>query len=296
MRRRVKNWVVFHLARAAIRALGILPAGVARRVGAALGRLAHALAAGERRIARRQLAAALSSDEGSRRVRTLTRGVFVHLGVNAAELCRLMRRPGDRRRIVLEDGSRRALDAALAGGRGAVFVTGHVGSWELMAAELARLGYPISTVAKESYDPRFTRFLEEARSRLGVEVILRGRPGAAAAMLRALRCGRVLGILVDQDTEVPSVFVPFFGRPARTPVGAALLARRTGAPVVVGTIRRSAAGHHAIRVEPFLPEVDDERTTAAMTSALEQRIRRHPSQWVWFHRRWRSPPPVGAAT
>ena len=86
--------------------------------------------------------------------------------------------------VHLPEPSRHALDQALAAGRGVMFATGHIGNWELMAIELARLGYPISTVAKESYDPRFTRLIERFRARFGVQAIYRGRPGASTAMLR----------------------------------------------------------------------------------------------------------------
>ena len=113
------------------------------------------------------------------------------------------------------------LDEALEGGRGVIFVTGHVGNWELMAAALASLGYPIHTVAKRSYDPRFTEMIEQTRADFGVRAIYRGDAGAAAAMIRVLRKNGVLGFLIDQDTDVPSVYAPFFGRAAKTPSGPA---------------------------------------------------------------------------
>jgi KDO2-lipid IV(A) lauroyltransferase len=293
--RGTKNFIVYFLSRIALATIGLVPARLTAGAGCLLGRIAHRVARRERRIARRQIAAALRLDEGGRRAACLTRGVFAHLGTGAVELARVMRSPDRAPRVDLPETSRRALDEALAVGRGVVFAAGHIGNWELMAAELARLGYPISTVAKPSYDPRFTRLIDHFRDRLGVQAIYRGRPGAATAMLRALKRNRVLGLLIDQDTAVPSVFVPFFGRPAKTPLGAASLALRSRAEVVAGSIRRRADGTHEILIERHALPSDETAATARLTAALEARIRSRPSQWVWFHERWKSRPDAAVA-
>jgi Kdo2-lipid IVA lauroyltransferase/acyltransferase len=97
-------------------------------------------------------------------------------------------------------------------------------------------------------------------------------------------------VFIDQDTRVPGAFVPFFGRPAFTPVGAAILAQRTGAAVVVGSSHRLGDGSHVVEIETFGVGGDPETATAALTAVLETRIRRHPTQWVWFHERWKTRP------
>jgi KDO2-lipid IV(A) lauroyltransferase len=212
------------------------------------------------------------------------------LARNTVELCRLRNAPENCPEVVFSKASRHALEDALAKKRGVVFVTGHFGNWELLARTLAKLGYPISTVAKESYDPRFTTQIDRFRSDAGVQVIWRGSPGAPSAVLRALKQDRAVGFLIDQDTAVPSAFVPFFGRSASTPIGAAALALRAKAPVVVGTIHRTPNGRHVIDIKACPIPSDVEKATALMTSHLEARIRRHPSQWVWFHKRWNTKP------
>ncbi len=290
MQRRVKNHLIYLFARAAIAVLGLTPAFAARRTGLILGAIAHTLAGAERRLARSQIATAFDIDKKSNRAALLTRGVFYHLGVSVVELCRILRSSNNSPDVVIPPSCRRTLDDALGQGRGVIFVTGHMGNWELMARFLATEGYPISTMAAKSYDPRFTRLLERGRAQFGVDGIYRGQPGSSARMLRALRKNRVLGMLIDQDTSVPSVFVPFFGKLAHTPVGAASLASRTGASIVVGSMRRRPDGTHILEMEPFVPADDDLASTAALTLALERRIRRHPSQWVWFHRRWKTRP------
>ena len=186
---------------------------------------------------------------------------------------------------------RAVLDAALARGKGVVFVSGHVGSWELLARRVALAGYPCQTIAKETTDPRTTALIERFRSSSQLRSIWRGRAGAAKAMLRALKAGQILGLLIDQDTDVQSVWVPFFGHLAKTPRAAADLALRTGAAVVMGFCRREADGRYRLSMEALPGEgLDALELTARMTARIEAAVRAAPEQWVWMHRRWKSPP------
>ena len=290
MRRRLKNALVHWIARGLVSVLGRLPLALGLPLGRALGALGFRVAARERAIASAQLSRALGIAPSSPRLRALSRGVFAHLGTSAVEVCRALRDPGALGGVVFTDATRRALDEALAEGRGAVLATGHIGNWELLAAALARGGFPLTAVVKASYDPGITRSIERARGRLGVETVHRSGAGTAAAMLRALRRGRILGLLIDQDTRASGGFVPFFGEPAFTPTGAAAIALRTGAPLLVGAIRRTPRGGHVVEIERCAPFADPLAGTAALTAVLERAIRRHPSQWVWFHERWRTRP------
>ena len=112
-----------------------------------------------------------------------------------------------------------AMDRAHASGKGAVCVAAHLGNWELHAWGVARHGPPLHAVGKENVDPRLTRLIDRFRAHGGVKNVWRGQPGAAVALLRALRKGELLGILIDQDTNVQNVFVrllrPPGGDPAR---------------------------------------------------------------------------------
>jgi KDO2-lipid IV(A) lauroyltransferase len=288
MWRSIKNYFIYHFVMGAVILIGYLPEKFGGIVGGVIGAVAHFVAVGERTRALRHLSSALGGVPSDRRVKTIVRGVFRELGRSVVELCRLRNSPDRVPQVLVTKSSREALDGAVAEGKGVVFVSGHMGNWEMMAVTLAKNGYPISTVAKESYDPGFTQVIDEFRSRFGVRAIFRGRPGASAAMLRILKTKRVLGFMIDQDTSVPSVFVPFFGRMASTPVGAAVFALRTGAPVVVGSIHRRRNGSHVVHIERcFIPDGAKE-ATAMLTQQLERRIRRHPSDWVWFHERWKT--------
>jgi KDO2-lipid IV(A) lauroyltransferase len=295
MLRALKNSFIYHFTMGAVTLVGFVPARFSEPVGHVIGRLAHLLARNERRLALHHLGMTLDSSPSKKQARLLTRDVFIELAKSMVELCRLRHAPHESPKVILPSASRRAFEDALAKKRGVVFATGHIGNWELLAHTLAKLGYPISTVAKESYDARFTEQIDRFRSRAGVQAIYRSNPASASAMLRALKQGRAIGFLIDQDTTVPSAFVPFFGHPASTPIGAAALALRTKAPVVVGTIHRTSNGDHIIDIKACPIPSDVEKATALLTSHLEVRIRRHPAQWVWFHRRWHTKPPAKAA-
>jgi KDO2-lipid IV(A) lauroyltransferase len=187
----------------------------------------------------------------------------------------------------------RALDA----GRGVVVVTGHCGNWELLNARVCVGGVPLTAAVRGLEDPRLDRVAGALRSRFGTEVASRGAT-AGRELMAALNRNRVIGLLIDQDIrDIPSVFVPFFGRPAWTPSGAAALAiRKRCATIPVFIHRRDDHTHHVVVHPPLAPPergpLADKVTelTARSTAAIEQQIVSHPEQWVWMHRRWRTRP------
>jgi len=285
---------------AAIRLLGLLPRGPVMALGGLVARLAWRLAPANRRLMLAHLAQALP-DRSEVERRAIARACLRHLAWLAAEVVTI-RGYADRltEYVSFAPGAEERVKAALAQGRGIVYVTGHVGNWELMARRMARAGVPCATIAKAGQDPRITALLEEARTGGDVEVLWRESPSTARAMIRCFRQGKLLGILIDQDTRVQGVFVPFFGRPAFTPRAAGDLALRFGAPALVGWTRRRgprAGDGHEICVEelpydprPADPEAESIRLTAAATAALERAIRARPEEWVWMHERWKTPP------
>lgn len=216
---------------------------------------------------------------------------FVHLGVLLGE-CLYLRHlaPAELFRHVTLAGWEH-VEAARKARRPIVIVTGHCGNWELLAAALNARGLGMLVVAREIDEPGLQTMLLDLRSRFGTRTIVRGTPGAARALLGALRGAGALGMLIDQDTKVEGVFVDFFGRPAWTPVGAAELAQRFDAAVLPTFIERLADGTHRAVIHPELALPNDATAaTASMTAAIEAQIRRHPEQWVWLHRRWRRRP------
>ena len=278
------------------RALGALPMPAALAVGRGLGTAAHAMLATPRRLAVAHMGLAFPELDLATR-RRLVRATFRHAGQAFAELSlfeTILRLPDYVRLEGVE-----ALDTALARGRGAIAVTGHVGNWELLAAWAAAIGYPITVVVRRVNDLRFHSLIVRFRAAAGVEVLVRDDPRFVAAVGDALRRNRVVAMLIDQDTRGAGVFVPFFGRPAHTPPGAALLALRARVPVVTAFIERRPEGGHLVRVAPVPAELPRGREgvrelTARLTAAIEAQIRRSPAEWVWWHERWRKQPSAAA--
>jgi Kdo2-lipid IVA lauroyltransferase/acyltransferase len=137
------------------------------------------------------------------------------------------------RYVTFAPGAEALLRQVMAEGRGLVMVSGHIGHWELLARRLVRAGIPCATVARSGTNPILHAVLDGFRAEGRFEVLLRDDPGTARAIIRCLRKGMLLGLLIDQDTAVQGLFVPFFGRPAWTPRAAGDLALRFRAPVAV---------------------------------------------------------------
>ncbi len=301
LRKRAKRRVRSVFLVAAVRLLSLLPLRAALAVGTAVGRAAWVLARETRRQMLAQLERALPELPAAERER-IARASLVHLAWLAAEVVTLPRwRAALERYVGLAPGAEEVFRGALARGRGLVYVAGHVGNWELMAQRVPRVGpWPAATIAKTTIDPGLNVLIERARRAGGVETLWREDPSTARAMIRCFKRNEILGILIDQDTSVQGVFVPFFGRPAYTPRAAADLALRFRAPVVVGTCRRRGPhpgdGHVVEAVEiPYDPDAADReaeaiRVTAACTAVLEAAIRRNPVEWVWMHERWKTTP------
>jgi KDO2-lipid IV(A) lauroyltransferase len=231
--------------------------------------------------------------------RAIARRSLRHLGWLVAEMMAV--RSYDReleRYVTFAPGAEARLRGALAQGQGLVMVSGHIGHWELMGRRLVRGGVPSAWVARSGTSPLIHSLLAGFRASGQFEVLLRDAPGTARAILRTLREGKLLGLLIDQDTAVQGVAVPFFGRPAWTPRAAGDLALRFKAPVaVVWSRRRGPApgdGHElSVELVPYDADAPDReaesvRITAACTALLEAAIRARPEEWVWMHERWKT--------
>ncbi len=297
LRRGARSLVVTGL----LRLLSLIPLGPAVRLGAFLGGLAARLFGGTRRLALSHLALAFPEKSAAER-EEIARRMFVHLGMSAMEITSIGSF-ADRVEAYMEL-SPEVLRGALAKGKGVVFVTGHLGNWELMARAVAKVGAPVSAVAKRGGDARAMRLIEGWRAEGAVTTLWREDASTARALLRVFKENRVLGLLCDQDTNVQGVWVPFFGRPAWSPRAPADLALRTGAPILVGTSHRKGerpgdgflfeVTEVAYDPKPADKEAEVLRITAACQAVLEEAIRRHPADWVWMHERWKTQPPPPA--
>ena len=269
-----------------------------RRGGAAAGRIAGLAQPRERRRALEHLALAFPERDAAFRLATV-RATAAHLGKLLGEVAWLWSAPAGEILARSQFVNLEHLTGQLSPAGGAILVTGHCGNWEWLNLALGAAGVPMSVAAREVYDPRLDQIVQQLRGRFGGETVLRGQ-GAGQRLARALRGGGVLGLLIDQDIDAPGSFVEFFGRPAWTPTGAAVLALRTGRPLVPGFARRNPDGTFRLAFEaPLFPgsggDLGEEsaRLTARLTARIEAWIREEPAQWVWMHRRWRRQPAAG---
>jgi len=293
--KRLKRTLRYGLLRTALALVGLLPLGWAQALGRALGSAAFHLAPGERKKALASLSIAFPEMTDAARL-DLARRCFRHLGTAALEVAvapRLSQGQFDRL-VDCSGDALAAMDRAHTAGKGAVCVAAHLGNWELQAWGVARHGLPLHAVGKENVDPRLTRLVDRFRAAGGVRNIWRGQPGAAVSLLRTLRKGELLAMLIDQDTNVQNVFVPFFGRLAATPRAAADLVLRTGAAALVCLVHKREDGTYRPSSEELEvprtgdPERDAVELTARFTARIEAAIRAHPEQWVWMHQRWKT--------
>jgi len=179
--------------------------------------------------------------------------------------------------------------------KGLLILCGHIGNWELIAAGIAK-NYSLNVIAKKIYIEELNNMLVKYRNMKKVKVILRSETSSARKMLKALKNNEILGMLIDQDTSVQSVFVDFFGKPASTPLGLASIALKTGTPVVMAVDKRlSGYKHKFVITDEIVPpestgnfDTDVKNFTAKLTKYLEDFIKENPEQWVWFHERWKT--------
>lgn len=250
--------------------------------------LARRLPVGRGNVVRRQLAGVFPQRSAAD-LAGMTKRVYDHLGVTAAEV--FCARPGELARKVRVVPGWEILDRALARGRGAIVATGHLGNFELGGRILAE-HYPVLDVVKTQRNAQFDRHLARLRHKHGIKTVPMER--CAGAVLKHLRSGGVVTLLLDQDAGSAGVPTEFLGLPASTWSGAARFSIRTGCPVVPMGMLRQIDGTHVLHVGQALdPEGRTDQTgdvhnyTAAISLAVEDFIRRDPEQWFWVHRRWK---------
>ncbi len=184
------------------------------------------------------------------------------------------------------------LKNAYQSGKGIIYLTAHISNWELMGAYLSMKGYSINVVAKKIYDKNLNDLLVKfLRGNKGVKTIYRAGRTNTRKMLRALKKGEVLGILIDQDTDVGGTFVKFFDRPAYTPTAVSQFSRIPDTVVVPGFIYRKKDKSYQLELQPPRTAGKNVKVeTQEFTQIIENFIRRFPAQWVWMHPRWKSRP------
>jgi Kdo2-lipid IVA lauroyltransferase/acyltransferase len=284
-----------------------LPRPVSVLMGKTLGYTFYALDRQHRRLTIDNLAAAFPNRSPAE-LRAIARAVFGHFGSLLTEILRFsgLSREQMLASVEFEGGDR--VTQAHAQGKGALFITGHFGYWELHALAHALNFPPIGVVVRALDNPKLNRLLEDVRTSTGNTVI--HRRGGLRRILRALADNKGVAVLIDQHINTAdAVVVDFFDRPASTTSAVAALALRTGAPVIpVFAVPMRNGRYKMIYEHPVEPPAADSpdalrEFTQRCTDVLEMYVRRYPHLWLWMHRRWRDMPrpevpgifPAGAA-
>jgi KDO2-lipid IV(A) lauroyltransferase len=282
--------------RSVVAVLRILPWRIATAFGSSLGALGYRPLGIRKKVVERQIAGAFPEMHKSE-VDRIALACYRHLGRSTIETALLPYRGKKGVLELVESVSGwEHMEAGLAAGKGVVLAAGHFGNWELLGSYIAARGVPVDAIVRAMANPDFDRYLNATRAEIGMNVVY--DRDAVKKTPRSLRDGRVVAFVADQGVlGLASTFVPFFGRPAKTPRGAAVFALRFNAPVVFAVAVRQPNGLYHVSVEPVEIEssgdrdTDVDRIVRAYTGILESWVRKYPEQYFWHHRRWRRQPP-----
>ncbi len=294
-RRSVRYTVVYWLLRAMIWISGLLPRTMWLAICGTLGTIAWYFVPRTRRLTRNHLRMAYPEKSESE-VRQLARRNFTMLGKNAGEIMRSAKiaNLAQLEEFLVTHGLEN-FEEARAKGRGVIFLTCHLGAFDLQVTNMAMRGLDPNIIGTPLKDKRLNDLLWNYRNLHGAVAISRGKE--TFRMLKVLKSGGSVALLIDQDTKVKTVFVDFFGMKAATPAGATILAMKTGAAIIPTYIYLGADNLQHMHLLPEIPmrvtDNEDEDVvynTQVLTGFIEQTIREHPDQWVWMHERWKTRP------
>jgi KDO2-lipid IV(A) lauroyltransferase len=272
--------------------LAKLPLGMVFALGKALGWIYGSVIRYHRRDAFANLQRSFP-EKSDVEIQSIVRQMYRNFGMNLVEILRLAGGTLDefKNRIAVE--GRDIIDHALQRGKGAVILTAHFGNWDLLGMFTVKHGYKLTIISKDLKSKTINAMWMLLREKFGVNIIPAHQ--SVRASLKILRQNELLGFILDQNRpREQGIFVDFFGRPACTSPGLAIIASQTQAPIVPVFIHRTPEGNHVLQILPIIePPPDREpetirQATQAYTKIIEDQIRQYPEQWIWLHRRWKT--------
>ena len=279
-----------------IKGLGVLPRSVARGFAMVMMRFLYLLLPRLRKTAEINLGIAFPDWNDAQR-KLVIHGMLRNLGWMAVEFARFPKyTTANIERVVVLEGHENFLEGQRRG-KGVLYLTGHIGAWELSSFAHALYGYPLHYMARPIENRRIDALVNGYRRLSGNRPIFKNE--SARVTLKVLKETGTIGILADQNTmPQEAVFVDFFGKAASTTTGIARLALNTDAAVVPGyAVWDEHLGKYRLRFEPPVKLIrtgDSERdileNTQKFTRVLEDIIRKYPEQWIWVHGRWNTRP------
>ena len=276
-----------------IRIVTFLPYKLVLIMGRFVGNAYYFLAKKQVNRARQTIRERLEVSE--ERADEITRSMCRNLGMSVLETLYMpaLNKSNIRKYVNIERED--VLWGAVKEGKGVVMLAIHMDNWEWLGAALSLYGYPLTSFIKKQPNETVNRLLHELRSGAGIELFARGTSEVITAA-RALKAGKMLGFIADQDGGYDGIFVPFLGKMASTPAGPAYCARKFKAPIVpIFIVRKPDGGHKTIVYDVFYYEdtgdekLDMYNCTKRMTQIVEEVIRAYPDNWLWFQKRWNTP-------
>jgi len=274
----------------------LLPRPLVRAICISLALLIYVLHGRLGQVGMRNLDLAFPGRSVKQKKRIL-RGVFTSLGRQLAEFTLFPRYNRENvSRIVIYDGFQN-FAAAQARGKGVLFLTAHLGGWEISSFAHSLYGHPMNIVVRPLDNPLLNALVERYRTLHGNRTF--SKQDYARGLIKALKNGEIIGILMDTNMTPPQgAFVDFFGVPACTATGIARVALHTDAAVVPAfCVWDKALGKYKICFEPAVQlvrtgndDADAVANTAMFTKEIERYVMRYPDQWLWVHRRWKTRP------
>ena len=276
------------------RLIRLLPYGALLFLGKILGNLYYILVKKQRERAVAQMMPALQISESE--ARKIVKASFVNLARNMLDILYMPNLNEKNLSEYIEIDHLERMRDALAEGHGVVVLTAHIGTWEWLSASFTLNQMPVTAIAKLQPNQEYSRALDDLRATINVEIFNRGTSEMLAAG-RALKKGKILGFLADQDAGPGGAFIPFLGKIASTPMGPAVFSKKFHSPVIPAFIIRQPNGRHLVKIFDVMHfedtgDVDGDllRFTEKMTQIIENVIRENPTQWLWFQKRWNTPP------
>ncbi len=284
--------------RAFVAVIRFLPLQIAVLLGRFMAYAGYVLDRKRRTIASENLRNAYGDDLSDRQIEKVIRGLYRHLasiGIDFVKLPRIVNSSNWQDYFEVEglEFAKKAREE----GKGIIFVTGHVGNWEVLGCAMQFLFHqPVHSIAKHMENPFTDRFFTKLREDGGQKIIF--TENASREIIRVLKHNKLLGILVDQNAKENSIFVDFFGQKAATTRSAATLSLKMGAPIIMLFARR-IAGRYKFKISVSKPieiektgnlEKDVFNLTQLYTRIIESHIRENPHEWLWIHRRWKTRP------
>jgi len=295
--RKFRHFLLGLLAKSGFATGKMLPRSIGLALFSAAGAVCYYLLPKDRKQTIRNLKIVFGEEWSDKKIRATAKAVFVSLGKNLFDAVHLKTVRAKKFYQAFTHDDLSCIAEVKKEGKGAVFITAHLGCFEMLLHYFARSGFDGVIVGRAFKNTAIDEVVRKMRSGPGIEYIDRSED--PRKIVRRLREGKMMGALIDQDTNVEGVFADFLGYPAFTPSSAVRFAMKFGMPVIVSVTARTEGGKHHVFVSDRVTYVKTDDFEADLLSVIQKingiiggYIRKYPEQWVWMHDRWKTKPPV----